>query len=83
MVLTLCYDAISRNVGDAGYSPFVLFSISSATILPSCVVILLLQDRVGRKAMASASMLFTGLFIGAAGVVLATQGDSSSRYSSN
>ncbi|XP_069696013.1 organic cation transporter protein-like isoform X2 [Periplaneta americana] len=75
MVLTLCYDAISRNVEDMGYSPFEVFSISSATILPSCVVILLLQDRVGRKAMASASLLFTGLFIGSAGVIQAFQGN--------
>jgi hypothetical protein len=83
MVLTLCYDAISRNVGDAGFNPFVLFSISSATILPSCVVILLLQDRIGRKAMTSISLFLTGLFIGATGVLLATQGDHSSTFSSN
>jgi hypothetical protein len=78
MVLTLCYDAMSRNISNTSYSPFVLFSVISATILPSCCVILLLLDRVGRKAMTSASLLFTGLFTGAAGVILATQGDNTS-----
>lgn len=77
MVLTLCYDAISRNVNNTSYSPFVLFTVNSATILPSCCVILLLQDRVGRKVLASSSLLFTGLFTGAAGIILATQGDNS------
>jgi hypothetical protein len=78
MVLTLCYDVISRNVNNTSYSPFVLFTLNSAMILPSCSVILLLQDRVGRKALGSASLLFTGLFIGAAGITLATQGDDAS-----
>lgn len=78
MVITLCYDAISRNVSNTSYSPFVMFTVTSATILPSCCVILLLMDRVGRKATASVSLLFTGLFIGAAGVILATQGDKTS-----
>jgi hypothetical protein len=78
MVTTLCYDAISRNVSNTSYSPFVLFSFTSATILPSCCVILLLMDRVGRKALTSASLLFTGLFIGAAGFILATQDNNAS-----
>nr|CAD7395569.1 unnamed protein product [Timema cristinae] len=71
VVLTVCYDAISRNVNDVGYSPFVMFSVSSATILPSCLVILFLQDRVGRKGMASVSLLSTGLFTAASGIILA------------
>ncbi|KAJ9595127.1 hypothetical protein L9F63_013602, partial [Diploptera punctata] len=80
MVLTLCYDAISRNVEGTGFNPYLVFSISSATILPSCVIILLLQDKVGRKAMASASLLLTGLFIGAAGIIQATTGDNTNHY---
>lgn len=62
MVLTLCYDAISRNIEGLGYSPFIMFTVTSATIFPSCVVILVLQDRVGRKAVAVGSLLLTGLF---------------------
>ena len=77
MVLTLCYDAISRNVTKTSYSPFVLFAVNSATILPSCCLILLMQDKVGRKAMTSASLLLTGLFTGAAGIILATQDENS------
>ena len=80
MVLTLCYDAISRNVSNTSYSPFILFTVTSSTILPSCCVILLLMDRVGRKAIVSFSLLFTGLFIGAAGVILVSQGDNTSEY---
>ncbi|CAG2066666.1 unnamed protein product, partial [Timema podura] len=48
-----------------------MFSVSSATILPSCLVILFLQDRVGRKGMASVSLLSTGLFTAASGIILA------------
>lgn len=62
MVITLCYDAISRNINGVNYSPFILFSITSVTILPACVFILILQDRIGRKAMASASLLLSGIF---------------------
>lgn len=72
MVLTLCYDVISRHVNGLGLSPFVMFSASSATVLPSCLMVIALQDRVGRKALASASLLLTGLFAGAAGTVLAS-----------
>lgn len=61
MVLTLCYDAISRNIEGLGYDPFTMFTITSATIFPSCVTILLLQDRVGRKAISVLALLLTGL----------------------
>ena len=74
MVLTLCYDAISRNVNGLGFSPFIVFSLSSLTILPSCLIILLLQDKIGRKAMASSSLLLSGLFTAIAGVLLSLNG---------
>ncbi|KAJ9595125.1 hypothetical protein L9F63_013600 [Diploptera punctata] len=41
MVLTLCFDAISRNVEGLGYSPFVMFSITSVTKFPASLIILL------------------------------------------
>jgi OCT family organic cation transporter-like MFS transporter 4/5 len=69
MVMTLCYDAISRNVNGTGYSPFLVFTITSATILPACLLILLIQDRVGRKALASGSLLLSGLFTACSGFV--------------
>lgn len=74
MVITLCYDAISRNVEGLGVSPFLVFSISATSILPACLVILLLQDRVGRKAMASSSLLLSGFITCTTGVLLKVLG---------
>jgi hypothetical protein len=74
MVLTLCFDAISRNVDGLGYSPFVMFSMTSVTKFPASLVILLLQDRLGRKAMASGSLLISGVFTIASGLVIAFVG---------
>ncbi|PNF15619.1 hypothetical protein B7P43_G15976 [Cryptotermes secundus] len=74
MVLTLCFDAISRNVDGLGYSPFVMFSMTSLTKFPASLVILLLQDRLGRKAMASGSLLMSGVFTIASGLVIAFVG---------
>jgi hypothetical protein len=74
MVLTLCFDAISRNVDGLGYSPFVMFSMTSVTKFPASLVILLLQDRLGRKAMASGSLLMSGVFTIASGLVIAFVG---------
>lgn len=74
MVITLCYDAISRNVEGLGVSPFLVFSISATSILPACLVILLLQDRIGRKAMASSSLLLSGFITGLTGFLLKIMG---------
>lgn len=73
MVITLCYDAISRNVEGLGVSPFIMFSISALAIFPACVVILLLQDKIGRKAMASSSLLVSGIFTSSTGIIIAYQ----------
>lgn len=75
MVLTLTYDAISRNVEGLGISPFVMFSLSATAILPACIVLLLLQDTIGRKAMASSSLLISGIFTASSGVIIAYQRD--------
>lgn len=68
--MTLCYDAISRNVEGLGYAPFVIFTATSTTILPACAFILMTQDRAGRKALASAALFVSGIFTAAAGVLL-------------
>lgn len=73
MVITLCYDAISRNVEGLGISPFIMFSLSATAILPACVVLLLLQDVIGRKAMASTSLFVSGIFTALTGIVIAYQ----------
>nr|CAD7207114.1 unnamed protein product [Timema douglasi] len=74
MVLTLCFDAISRNVEGLNYNPFFMFSVTSVTKLPSSLVIVALQDRVGRKAMASGALLLSGLFTVVSGLTLAILG---------
>ncbi|XP_037944869.1 organic cation transporter-like protein [Teleopsis dalmanni] len=73
MVITLCYDAVSRNVEGMGISPFVMFSVSAFAVLPSSIMVILLQDRIGRKGMAAGSLLVGGLFTSAAGIAIAYQ----------
>ncbi|XP_004518133.1 organic cation transporter protein isoform X1 [Ceratitis capitata] len=70
MVITLCYDAVSRNVQGLGISPFVMFTLSATAILPACILLIVLQDRIGRKAMASMSLLLSGVFISVTGAIL-------------
>lgn len=69
MVMTLGYDTISRNINGLGYSPFIIFSASSLTIFPACMFIMAVQDRIGRKALASSLLLFTGAFSIFSGIV--------------
>lgn len=71
MVITLCYDAISRNVEGLGVSSFAMFTLSASAIFPACLVLLALQDRIGRKAMASSSLLLCGIFTATSAVILA------------
>lgn len=71
-MMTLGYDAIARNVNGFNMSPFLIFTATSATIFPGCLFILAVQDRIGRKAMASFSLLISGVFMAAVGIVLAT-----------
>ncbi|XP_065355054.1 organic cation transporter-like protein [Calliphora vicina] len=78
MVITLCYDAVSRNVQGLGISPFVMFTLSATSILPACLLLIALQDRIGRKAMASMSLLLSGIFISCTGIILFTNVQSSS-----
>lgn len=61
MVMTLGYDTISRNVNGIGYSPFVVFTLGSSTIFPACILITTLQDKIGRKALASGSLFVSAL----------------------
>lgn len=72
MVITLCYDAVSRNVQGLGISPFMMFTLSASSILPACLMIIALQDRIGRKAMTSISLLLSGIFISVSGFILYT-----------
>lgn len=71
MAMTLGYDAIARNVNGFNVSPFWIFTASSATIFPAALIILGLQDRIGRKAMASGSLLISGVFMALVGIIMA------------
>lgn len=77
MVITLCYDGISRNVEGLGISPFIMFTLSAAAIFPACLVLLALQDRIGRKAMASSSLMLSGVFTAVTGIIIASQSGAS------
>lgn len=74
MVITLCYDAMSRNVEGLGISPFIMFTLSASAIFPACLVLLVLQDRIGRKAMASSSLLLSGIFTAASVIIVYHRG---------
>lgn len=69
--MNLCHDALARNVEGFGVSPFLLFSLGSATVLPACLLLMLLQDRIGRKAMLCSSLLVSGMFTAATGICIA------------
>ncbi|XP_017060832.1 organic cation transporter-like protein [Drosophila ficusphila] len=65
MIITIAFDILSRNVEGVGISPFKLFSYSGLCYLPAGLVIIMFQNKIGRKGMACAS-LFVGAFITAA-----------------
>ncbi len=52
-------------------SPFILFTLSASAIFPACFLLSSLQDRIGRKAMASSSLLLSGIFTSSCGLILA------------
>ncbi|EDV48476.1 organic cation transporter protein [Drosophila erecta] len=62
MIITIAFDILSRNVEGVGISPFKLFSYSGFVVLPGGLIIILFQNRIGRKGMACASLL-VGAFI--------------------
>lgn len=61
--MTLCYDAIARNVNGLGISPFITFTVTSAAIFPAALLILCVQDYIGRKALAMTALFLSGIFI--------------------
>ncbi|XP_055374341.1 organic cation transporter-like protein isoform X2 [Condylostylus longicornis] len=73
MVTTLCYNIVSRNVEGTGLSPFMLFSVSSTTVFPAAAVLIFLQNKIGRKGMATSSAIFCAVIAGITGVVLRTE----------
>jgi MFS transporter, OCT family, solute carrier family 22 (organic cation transporter), member 4/5 len=67
MVLTLCYDAISRY--SVGPDPLAMLSFGSLVILPGCATVAFMQERLGRKLLALSALFLCGIFVAVAGGV--------------
>ncbi|CAG4958225.1 unnamed protein product [Colias eurytheme] len=60
MSVAVMFDSITRMAENLGSNFFVTFSVTSATELPSIVVLLLLLDRLGRRWLVFAPMMAAG-----------------------
>lgn len=67
MVLTLCYDAISRY--STGPDPLAMLSFGSLVILPGCATVAFMQEKLGRKLLAFSALFMCGVFLAVAGGV--------------
>jgi len=65
MVLTLCYDAISRY--SVGPDPLTMLSFGSLVIFPGCATVAFMQEKAGRKLLALSALFLCGLFVAIAG----------------
>ncbi|XP_030559484.1 organic cation transporter-like protein [Drosophila novamexicana] len=70
MVLPYYCKLIVYYVRGFKISPFVMSSLRTAPILPACLVVIILQDRIGRKALALTIRLLIVLFLLLSGVFL-------------
>ncbi|KAH8312290.1 hypothetical protein KR044_010102 [Drosophila immigrans] len=70
MLITVCYNIMSRNVEGLGISPFIMFSLTALTLPPSGILQANIQNRIGRKGSSVSAMLLTGLFTAASGIAL-------------
>ncbi|KAH8417694.1 hypothetical protein KR222_004469 [Zaprionus bogoriensis] len=70
MVITLCYNTVSRHVEGQGISPFIMFSLSALTLPPAGFLLAGIQNLIGRKGSSFSAMLLTGLFTAASGIVM-------------
>ncbi|EDV90610.1 steroid transmembrane transporter SLC22A24 [Drosophila grimshawi] len=77
IIVVPCYNTLARNVEGLGISPFIMFSLTALTLPPSGYLQGVLQDATGRKMTAFSWMAITGIFAGAAGLVIA-QGENGS-----
>ncbi|EDW67631.1 solute carrier family 22 member 21 [Drosophila virilis] len=69
-IISVCYNTLARNVEGLGISPFIMFSMTALTLLPSGLIQADIQKRIGRKGSSVLSMLLTGLFTAASGIAL-------------
>lgn len=66
----LAHDGLARNVSGFGVPAFAMMSYSAATIMPAAIMIMLVQDKIGRKAMGFTSLMLCGLFTLATGFIV-------------
>ncbi|XP_016974844.1 organic cation transporter-like protein [Drosophila rhopaloa] len=71
VIITLSYDVINRNMEGLGSSPFMLFSLTSSVYLPAGFLILLLQNKIGRKGMACGALIVGAIITAATGFLIA------------
>ncbi|XP_034487930.1 organic cation transporter 1-like [Drosophila innubila] len=77
MIITVCFNIMSRNVEGLGISPFVMFSLSALALPFSGVVQANILNRIGRKGSTVSATLLTGVFTAASGIVLSFWQDAS------
>lgn len=75
-IINFSFDVITRNIGNLGFSAFLVFAIIAITVIPAFGTVILLHDRLGRKGLAASALLLSGLFAIFVGIVLQTLGTS-------
>ncbi|XP_013098934.1 organic cation transporter protein [Stomoxys calcitrans] len=70
-IVTMAFDIISRNMEGLGSSPFKLFSYTAISSIPGGLTIIAFQNIIGRKGMASLSLLVGGIITAITGFLIA------------
>lgn len=78
MIITLCYNTVSRHLDVQILSPFIMLTLSGLTLPPAGLVLAGIQKLIGRKGCSVSAMLLTGLFTSASGIVISVWSQSSS-----
>ncbi|XP_045457822.1 carcinine transporter-like [Melitaea cinxia] len=62
MCIAMVFDGHVRNVGSLGLDIFLTFTVATATEFPADVLLILILDILGRRWLAFASLVLSGLF---------------------
>ncbi|CAH2101687.1 unnamed protein product [Euphydryas editha] len=62
MCIAMVFDGHVRNVGSLGLDIFLTFTVATATEFPADVLLILILDVLGRRWLAFASLVLSGLF---------------------
>ncbi|XP_061391954.1 organic cation transporter-like protein [Musca vetustissima] len=71
VIITMSFDIISRNMEGLGSEPLHLFSYTSVCYIPAGLTIIAFQNIIGRKGMASISLLLGGIITAITGFLVA------------